>query len=182
MAGAVVAGDWWVAMGSIVVREVTDENWRATLRLTVHPDQQRFVAESAPIAAIALAKAYIRPGGLTWVPYAISAGSTMVGVVALAYEPDTIDEYWIFHFFIDQHFQGRGYGKAALEQFIELVKRAHPQCQLLQLVVHPENHWAQRLYTGAGFRPTGTERWGEPVYQLALRDAAQPPFPGSRPN
>ncbi len=162
-------------MGSILLGEVTHENWRATLRLTVYPDQQRFIAEYAPIAAIALAKAYIRPGGMTWVPYAISADSTMVGFVELAYEPDTVDEYWVFHFFIDQHFQGRGYGKAALEQFIELVKREHPQCQLLHLVVHPENHRAQRLYLGAGFRPTGTERWGEPVYQLALRDAVQRP-------
>ncbi len=159
-------------MESISLHEVTHENWRETLHLTVHSDQQRFVAGYAPIAAIALAKAYIRPDGMTWVPYAISTDSAMVGFVELAYEPDTIAEYWIFHFFIDQRFQGRGYGKAALKQFIELVKRERPQCQLLQLVVHPENHHAQRLYTGAGFRPTGTERWGEPVYQLALRDAA----------
>lgn len=172
---AVVAGDWWDAMGSIQLREVTRENWRATLHLTVHPDQQRFVAEYAPIAAIALAKAYVRSDGLTWVPYAISADSTLVGFVALAYEPDTIDEYWVFHYFIDQHFQGRGYGKAALRQFIERIEREHPQCQRLQLVVHPENDRAQRLYAGAGFRPTDTERWGEPVYQLALRDAAQHP-------
>lgn len=156
-------------MKEITIREVTGENWRETLQLTVRPEQQRFTADYAPIAAIALAKAYIRPGGAIWAPYAIYAGSTMVGFLALAYEPDTTDQYWLFHFFIDQRYQGRGYGKAALSRFIALVQREHLQCQMLQLVVHPENVSAQRLYTTAGFRPTGMERWGEPVYQLAIR-------------
>lgn len=158
-------------MEDLALREVTQENWRAALRLTVHPDQQRFVAEYAPIVAIALAKAYVRLGGATWSPYVIYAGTTMVGFVELAYEPDTSDQYWVFHFFIDQRFQGRGYGTAALRRFIELVQHAHPSCQMLQLVVHPENLRAQHLYTAAGFHSTGTERWGEPVYQLALHGA-----------
>jgi diamine N-acetyltransferase len=156
-------------MEDVVVREVTAENWRAALRLEVRPEQLRFVAEYAPIAAVALAKAYIRPGGVIWMPYAFYAGSAMVGFVELAHEPGSTDDYWVFHFFIDQRFQGRGYGTAALERFIELVRHEHPRCRVLQLVVHPENIPAQRLYTGAGFRPTGGERWGEPVYQLELR-------------
>ncbi len=158
----------------IYLREVTRENWRETLQLAVRPEQQRFVADYAPIAAIALAKAYIRPGGAIWTPYAIYAGVTMVGFLALAYEPDTADQYWLFHFFIDQRYQGRGYGRAALQRFIELVRREYPQCQMLQLVVHPENVVAQRLYTAAGFRPTGTERWGEPVYQYAMETNPSP--------
>ncbi|HEX6543642.1 MAG TPA: GNAT family N-acetyltransferase [Ktedonobacterales bacterium] len=152
----------------ITVRKVTRENWRESLQLAVRPDQQRFVSEYAPIAAIALAKAYIRPGGAIWTPYAIYANSTMVGFAALAYEPGTTDEYWIFHFFIDQRYQGRGYGRAALRRFVAMVKREHPECLTLQLVVHPKNLPAQRFYTAAGFRPTGAERWGEPVYQYSL--------------
>ncbi len=156
-------------MDDVTLREVTQENWRETLELTVRPEQQRFTADYAPIAAVALAKAYIRPGGAHWTPYAIYAGGTMVGFLALAYEPETTDQYWLFHFFIDQRYQGYGYGKAALRCFVELVRREHPRCQTLQLVVHPENIRAQRLYTATGFHPTGTERWGEPVYQLAPR-------------
>ncbi len=157
-------------MENVTLRDITQENWRDALRLTVQPDQQRFISEYTPIVALALAKAYVRLGGATWSPYAIYAGSTLVGFVELAYESDTIDQYWVFHFFIDQRYQGRGYGKAALQHFVERVTQDHPNCQVLQLVVHPENHHAQRLYTSAGFRPTGTERWGEPVYQLCLRD------------
>jgi diamine N-acetyltransferase len=155
----------------VELREVTPANWQEALRLSVFPEQQRFIAEYAPIVALALAKAYLRLGGATWTPYAIYAGATMIGFVALAYEPDTPDQYWIFHFFIDHRYQGRGYGRAALQCFIALVTREHPTCELLQLVVHPENHRAQRVYTAAGFCPSGTERWGEPVYQLAVRNA-----------
>jgi diamine N-acetyltransferase len=155
----------------VELREVTPANWQEALRLTVSPDQQRFIAEYAPIVAIALAKAYLRLGGATWTPYGIYADASMVGFVALADESGAPDQYWIFHFFIDQRYQGRGYGRAALQRFIELVKCEHPTCELLQLVVHPENHRAQRLYTAAGFRPSGAERWGEPVYQLDVRDA-----------
>jgi diamine N-acetyltransferase len=155
----------------IELREVTPANWRAALRLAVSPDQQRFVAEYAPIVAVALAKAYLRLDGAMWVPYAIYSGATMVGFVALTYQPGAADQYWIRHFFIDQRYQGRGYGKVALRRLIELVRQEHPPCQLLQLTVHPENERAQRLYTAAGFRPTGAERWGEPVYHLAVRSA-----------
>jgi diamine N-acetyltransferase len=155
-------------MEDVSLRAVTQENWRATLELGVQPDQQRFVSHYTPIAAIALAKAYIRPGGGMWEPYAIYTGSTVTGFVELAYTPGSHDDYWVFHFFIDQRFQGRGYGKAALAQLIALVQEHHPDCQALRLVVHPENHRAQRLYTRAGFRATGEMRKGEPVYQLAL--------------
>src|SRR5574340_1187482 len=91
----------------VTLRLVTQGNWQEALRLAVHPNQQLFVSEYAPIVAIALAKAYLHLGGATWLPYAINVGATMVGFVALAYEPDTPGEYWIFHFFIDQRYQGR---------------------------------------------------------------------------
>lgn len=154
----------------IALQPVTRANWSATLRLEVSPEQQRFVADHAPIAAIALAKAYVRPGGAQWLPFAILAGERMVGFIELACEPDTADEYWIFHFFIDHRFQRRGYGRAALDAFIRLVRSEYPRCANLRLVVHPENLAAQRLYASAGFTPTGAERWGEPVYQLSLRE------------
>lgn len=157
-------------MADISWRQVTAENWREALSLTVHPDQQRFVAEYQPVAAIALAKAYVRLGGATWIPYAASEAGRMVGFVQLACWLDAPEECWIFHFFIDQRYQARGYGKAALEGLIELVRRDYAACKALLLVVHPDNERAQRLYLGAGFRLTGAERYGEPVYELRLSD------------
>ncbi len=156
-------------MTTLLLHEVTHENWRETLKLTVHPEQQHFVANYVPIAAIALAKAYIRPGGLVWTPYAFYAATDMVGFAVLAYEPESIENYWLRHFFIDQHYQGRGYGKQALRLFFQFVRKHHIKCQALQLTVHPENYPAQRLYADIGFQPTGTEIDEEPVYKLMLR-------------
>jgi diamine N-acetyltransferase len=153
----------------IILQPVTAANWRATLALEVHPEQQRFVADYVPIAAIALAKAYVRPGDLRWAPYGIYAAEELVGLIELAYEPGSADRYWIFHFFIDHRHQRRGYGQGALRTFIDLVRDQHPACQRINLQVHPENHRAQSLYRQAGFQPTGTELDGEPVFTLAVR-------------
>lgn len=166
--------------GRIRVAEVTRANWRAALTLGVAPEQQRFIADYAPIAALALAKAYIRPGGLVWTPYAfyahdIPAAETtpdavadgvMVGFVMLAYQPESAVIYWLFHFFIDERYQRRGYGALALAQMLALVRAHHPPCRAIQLTVHPENLSAQRLYTRAGFRATGELLGGEPRYRL----------------
>ena len=149
--------------------EVTRENWRATLDLAVPPEQQRFIADYVPIAAIALAKAYIRPGGLIWIPYAFYAHTAMVGFTELAYEPGSTENYWIFHFFIDFRYQGKGYGKQALQLFLQFIKEQHPQCCSIQLTIHPENKRAQHLYLGAGFQPTDAVGSMEPVYKIALR-------------
>jgi diamine N-acetyltransferase len=153
----------------LTIREVTRENWRATLRLAVHPDQQRFIADAVPIAAIALAKAYVRPRGLLWLPYAFYARTEMIGFTELAYVPDSSDSYWIFHFFIDVAYQGQGYGKQALLLFLDFLRQQHPRCRSIRLTVHPENVRAQRLYTGIGFQLTGDNMAGEPIYQLVVR-------------
>jgi len=156
-------------MNEVTLREVTRENWRDTLHLAVSPEQQRFIADCVPIAAIALAKAYIRPAGLVWVPYAFYVNTEMVGFTELAYEPGSVENYWLFHFFIDQRYQGQGYGKKALQVFLQFIKDRHVECRSIQLSVHPENERAQHLYTSAGFQPTGAELDHEPVYRLRLK-------------
>jgi diamine N-acetyltransferase len=155
---------------AIAIREVDRANWRATLELAVAPDQQRFISDYTPIAAIALAKAYIRPGGLTGVPLAFYAGERLVGFALLAFAAESVDDYWLFHFFVDARFQGQGFGREALSATVAYVRAHHPACQALRLVVHPENARAQRLYIAGGFRATGREAWGEPEYRLALAE------------
>ncbi|HEY6540857.1 MAG TPA: GNAT family N-acetyltransferase, partial [Ktedonobacteraceae bacterium] len=125
-----------------------------------------FIADYTPIAAIALAKAYIRPGGLTWIPYAFYTDAAMIGFAELAYEPGSEENYWLFHFFIDSHYQGQGYGKQALQTLLQFIKEQFVECRAIYITVHPENERAIRLYTMAGFQPTGEERWGEPIYRL----------------
>ncbi|MGH2505724.1 MAG: GNAT family N-acetyltransferase [Ktedonobacterales bacterium] len=156
----------------ITLAEVTRENWRAALTLGVAPDQQRFVSDYAPIAALGLAKAYIRPGGLIWLPLAMSArderlpDGALVGFVMLAYDVEDAEVCSIFHFFLDARYQGHGYAGAALRALLALIRERLPRCSTIQLTVHPENERAQRLYRGAGFRATGDLIDGEPLYAL----------------
>lgn len=156
-------------MPPITLHPIDRQNWRAALALTVRPEQQRFVADHAPIAAIVLAKSYVGAGGHAWAPYLIEADARPVGLVGLAYSPGSPDGYWIYHFFIDQTQQGRGYGRQALRALLIVVIAGHPACRQINLTVHPENTPAQRLYTAAGFNPTGEMRDGEPVYRLILK-------------
>lgn len=160
-------------MCRIIFQPIAEPNWRDTLTLGVRPDQQDFVADFAPIAAIILAKSFIRPGGKIWQPYAIYADGTLIGLLALAFTHGSADDYWIYHFFIDQRYQGRGYGRGALTAFLQLVGDQHPTCRSLYLTVHPDNHLAQRLYISAGFQPTGTEVADAPVYCCQMPDATE---------
>lgn len=155
-------------MPRLTIQAVTRANWRDALQLSVLPEQQRFVSDYTPIAAIALAKAYVGAMGMQWLPYAFYRAEEMVGFVTLAYQAENISLYWVLHFFIDAHHQGQGYGKEALELLLQEIENDHLECQVVQLTVHPENVAAQRLYTQAGFRPTGETLEEEPVYQLRL--------------
>lgn len=155
-------------MADIVLHEITAANWRATLALGVHPEQQRFVADCQPIAAIVLAKAYVGAGGMHWQPYAIATDGQFIGMLALAHESGNSTDYWLFHFFIDQRWQGQGYGRAALRAVVELVGANYPQCRQIRLTVNPENTPGQRLYASVGFRPSGEQLHGELIYVLDL--------------
>ena len=139
-------------MNRVTIHDVTRANWRATLLLAVRPDQQQFIAEYRPIAAIILSKAYVGAEGMRWEPYTFSVDGEMVGMAALAREIEQPELVWLYHFFIDERFQGRGYGREALATLISRVKRHQPLCQSLLLTVHPENSLAQRLYTSYGIR------------------------------
>ena len=153
-------------MPVVTIRPIDRENWREALTLAVQPSQQPFVAEYEPIVLIGLAKAYVGSLGLIWLPYAIYADDLMVGFVAVAYGPESQHQYWIYHFFIDQGHQGKGFGKLALSVLIERIKTQFPNCHRINLTVHPENVTAQHLYTRAGFTATGETAYDEPLYQL----------------
>lgn len=161
-------------MPEITLRLVDRHNWRATLYLAVLPEQQRFSARFEPVTAFALAKAFIRPDGLVWTPYAIYADGSMVGFLELAHQPDSAEQYWIYHFFVDHRHQGQGYGAGGLRELIRLVRSEHLACRALQLTVHPDNERARRLYARVGFRPTGEVVDAELVYRLDLLNPENP--------
>jgi len=153
---------------TVLVRDITQENWRDALALTLDPAHLRFVSDTAYPVALALAKAYIRPGGLPVAPFGVYADDRMVGFFALAYEPGSADRYLLMHFLIDHRHQRRGYGLAALHALVALLRDRFPTCMGVSLTVNPDNHPAQRLYTRFGFEDTGTLLFGKPCYRLSL--------------
>lgn len=154
-------------MNNVHLEPIDHSNWRPALQIRSTPEQVEFVTEYEPVALQILAKSYIGDGGLKWEPLAIYAGETMVGVFALAHSGL---EAQVFNFLIDQSFQGRGYGKAALEATIDRVREELPDCKELTLTSHPRNTRAQKLYRSVGFVATGESRVGGPIWLFDLAD------------
>ena len=105
---------------NIQLKVVTRENWEEALKLQVKENQLKFV----PSVAVSLAKVYIKPDGdnVEYIPFAIYHGDLMVGFVMHAVVRETSDMYWINGFIIDRSQQGNGYGKAALQESINIIK------------------------------------------------------------
>ncbi|WP_426446196.1 GNAT family N-acetyltransferase [Paenibacillus sp. S-38] len=150
----------------ISLRPVTRENWLEALNLQVKEQQVGFV----PPAAVSLAKVYIKPDGdlVEYEPFAIYAGSQLVGFVMLAYEEGTNDMYWLNGFLIDARHQYKGYGRAALHRMIQLIRSRFAGCTEIRLSVHPDNRHALKLYASTGFIPTSQMSGREQVYRLPL--------------
>ncbi|MGE7863647.1 GNAT family N-acetyltransferase [Bacillus mobilis] len=149
---------------NVQLKVVTRENWEDALKLQVKENQTRFV----PAVAVSLAKVYIKPDGdnVEYIPFAIYDGNLMVGFIMHAVIRETTDMYWINGFIIDQKQQGNGYGKAALQESIYLIKNTCKACKEIRLTVHKENLSAKKLYELYGFQSLGLDYDGEQVYRL----------------
>lgn len=148
----------------VTARPVTAANWRAAIALEIQPEQHDFT----PTVAISLAKAYIRPDGANYDPYAVYAGKTMVGFYSFTYYPGNMRWCALAGFLIDKAYQGKGFGRAALLDFVTWVPRQHPECTDIFLTVHPRNNVAQQLYTSLGFVKTGDMMHDELVMRLVV--------------
>lgn len=155
-------------VNAVTLVPVTRDNWQTALDLRVQPEQEPHV----PSVAVALAKCYIRPEGGPVYPYAIMAGGEMLGFFTLTCEQGPVDNYWLNAFQIDRRYQRQGYGTAALREIIVLIRREYPVSERFNLVVHPDNASARRLYECEGFVDTGRRYDGELVYTLQLKAAA----------
>jgi diamine N-acetyltransferase len=145
-------------MAPISLREINRDNWKEAIRLDVAPDQERFVASNL----YSIAEAIFNP---TFVPLAIyDETETMVGFLMYGINPDS-DELWILRLMVDQRYQGRGYGRAAMEEIIRWL-RAEPGFREVFTSYKPDNHVAARLYRSLGFEAAYRIEHGEAVVRL----------------
>jgi diamine N-acetyltransferase len=144
---------------TVELREVTAETVRAVCLLHVAPDQRGFVAPNA----VSFAEAMFEPKA--WFR-AVVADEVPVGFVMLSIDP-AAPEYYLWRFMIDQRYQGRGYGRAAIVQVIEHV-RTLPDARELLVSWVPEPGGPAPFYLGLGFEPTGEVDGDEVVARLRL--------------
>lgn len=144
-------------MEEISLRPLTKDNWEDAIKLHVRKDQKHFVASNV----YSIAEAHFNPE-LT--PMGIYAGETMVGFLMVGLERER-NRWWLMRLMIDERYQGKGYGREALRQLIELLRK-NPACDRIYLSYEPQNITAEMLYKSFGFRATGEMEDGEKVVVL----------------
>lgn len=125
--------------------EIDGGNWRIPLR--VAPSQKRYVADQTAI----LARAYAYRDSRSQA-YILYADETPVGMV-MYHDEENMDAYIFSELFIDQRYQGRGYGKEAIRLVLEQMKQDGKYHKAVLCFIEG-NEGAKRLYEGFGFRVT----------------------------
>jgi diamine N-acetyltransferase len=139
----------------VTLREITKENWRDIVRLKVAPHQEQFVTSNAT----SIAEAHFNPE-IAWFR-AIYALDVPVGFLML--EDNAVQqEYFLWRFMIDEQYQGRGYGRKALELFFAQVK-TRPGAYAVETSCVPAKGGPGPFYEKMGFVYTGKEEDGELV-------------------
>lgn len=131
----------------IQLKPITRENLENVLALRVSTEQQLYVSPTAH----SLAQAYVYRE--TAFPFAVYADETLVGFIMFGYY-EARRQYTLWKFLIDQRYQGRGYGKAALMQGIDYMKETF-SVKELYTGVSLGNTVAKQLYRSVGFAETG---------------------------
>lgn len=152
-------------MQPIRFETITAENWRVAARLKVKAGQENFVASNA----MTFAQVHFQPE-LNADCYGIYHEETMVGFLCSVLPPDTPPgTLYIMRFMIGSDHQRKGYGRAAMQAFIEQVRKQEKYQQIVLSYV-PSNEGAKNLYLSVGFIEKGVrEEWGgeiEAVFAL----------------
>jgi diamine N-acetyltransferase len=155
----------------ISLRPVDSSNYRECIELAVAPGQQGFVASNVQ----SLADAYVWRDGAE--PYAVYSDDEMIGFALLfplgdeepggsIPPPDTVRGFILVRLMIDRRFQGRGFGRGALEAIVELIRsRGLPT---IRLSVVQDNEQALEFYRRNGFAETGAIEGGEVVMERRI--------------
>lgn len=150
-------------MNEITIRKIDESNFLDAFALKLGEGQEAFV--SHPIRS--LAQAYVYYSQCT--PFGIYHGEDMVGYVMVIYDYD-LEEYNIWHMMIDEKYQCKGYGRAAMEQCLTYIaQKPFGASNRVVLTCNRENPNAIGLYKKLGFSETGNEDGEEVELSLLLK-------------
>jgi diamine N-acetyltransferase len=144
----------------VELREITQDSLGAVLDLAVEPEQAAYVAPNAR----SIAEAYFEPRA--WFR-AVYADDDPVGFVMLFRDPPK--DWWVWRFMIDAKYQGKGYGRRALELVVDEARL--DGAGEIKVSYHPGEHSPHAFYTRFGFVNTGEVEESEIVMRLSLAEA-----------
>ena len=158
----------------ISLQKIDFDNLLKVVRLSVTDEQKDFVATNTE----SLLEAYVTLSqGHVALPFAIVEQGLPIGFVMLGYgtsgyadEPSvTQGNYNLWRFMIDQNYQGKELGRAALSVVLDYV-RTLPcgKAESCWLSYEPENLVAKKLYASMGFKENGEKDGEELVAVLQL--------------
>lgn len=158
-----------IAAVRISLRRITQDNEQDVLALRTTDVQEQFVS-TVPYT---LREAQLNPQDNPWLR-AVYADEQPVGLVLVAWNiepkpPETYGPWYLWKLLIDHRHQGKGYGREAVHQVIELM-RLDGAAELLTSYV-PGGAGPAGFYARLGFIPTGElTPEGEIVVRLPLSD------------
>jgi GNAT superfamily N-acetyltransferase len=155
-------------MMAVELQAVTAENWRALIDLTVHEDQRHLVASN--LMSIAEAQFGLEDEGhWDFHPFGAYVDEEQVGFVmyCLNFNHSRFQAF-VMRLMVDEHFQGKGYGRAIMEQVLD-VFRSNEQIKNIGISYEPENVGARKLYASLGFVEPGEMLGDETLAVLNLR-------------
>lgn len=146
----------------VKLKDVTADNWERVVDLELGDDQQDLVADNT----YSLAESKFNPLAR---PRAVYAGKRVIGFVM--YEPLQAEgkphEVSIYRFMIDKKYQGKGYGRAALEAALKEIRQI-PGVTKISISYMPANPVAKKFYASFGFVEVGCDEDGEMIAELAI--------------
>ncbi|MEI5907892.1 GNAT family N-acetyltransferase [Bacillus spongiae] len=147
---------------SIQLRAINKYNWEECISLKLDEKQERYLPQN--VYTLAESK-FVEDMHI----FGIYKGNLMVGFAAYVLDED--GDMNITRLMIDKSHQGMGYGKLALIEIIEQIKRDYENKEIW-LSIHPENNHAIYLYKAAGFKvtETGLESSDEIFLKLDLNE------------
>lgn len=144
----------------VELKEIARDNYEECLRLRVAAGQRAFVSSTEH----SLAQAWVFRE--TAYPFAIYSGGVMVGFIMLGYY-ELKSQYTLWKFMIDERYQRRGYGRAALRLGLDFLVRRF-NAREIYTAYEATNRVARELYASFGFRETGAVAGNEVEMKLTL--------------
>ena len=133
----------------IRLTEITEDNWMEAAGLSVRDDQKKYVATAVGI----IARGYVYRD-LNSKVFVIEDGETLVGMALVREFGSEPLGYDLQQFMIDERFQGRGYGTAALRLILDELRKEGHYGQV-EVCVKKDDAAAIHLYRKHGFTDSG---------------------------